>query len=654
MADNTIKEFLVGLGWQSNDAQYAKFASMLEGATLKANLLATALEEGARKVYDSVKGIAESFEGLYYAAARAGTSAAGMKAFEYAASQLGSTVEEARASLVAMGKAVQYDNPGNIAALNALGFGYDKVTKKIEYQKDLAEKAARLPDYIRSKYAAMVGLDLHTLQAMKDVGTFQARIDESRKSMAAAGLDPAKAAADAVEFGNAQRKLFNDIGNDYDKLVTTMMKDLTPGLKDLDKWLGEHQPEILKDIDDVAKAVTSLVEGFKYLLKLNEDSANWDVTKSLGAFMGIGPPGKTGLGAAIFQPQPNSPDPNKREGGWGGAWGWVKGMFGGGGGDAAAPSSDDLDKLRKAMGGGATRGIDFGGGKDISLLRATDGGANGTGFGPNSGAPRDIGTIKVNGVSVDSGNPLPVTFDTSGFGSSAGGAGGGLFGSIGAGIKSLFGGSGGNGGPMAEKPVGHWWTPERMAYAADYLMKNANLTKEGAAGLVARMAGVESPQGPGSLNPISGAAGIAQGLGDRRAGYTGTFEQQLANEARELNTTEKRAGNILRAAHTAAEAKRGASAFERAEGYNGQTGLDNFTNATPYNDVMSKIDAFHNSQLGGDTHHHDNSVTGSHNVIHNNITVDGSQDPGATANMIAAHVKRASQDLTRDMVGATQ
>ena len=119
-----------------------------------------------------------------------------------------------------------------------------------------------------------------------------------------------------------------------------------------------------------------------------------------------------------------------------------------------------------------------------------------------------------------------------------------------------------------------WWTPERQSYAVDYLMKNAGLTEDGAKALVARWRFVESPGGPTAVNPKSGAAGIAQGLGSRRAGYTGSFDDQLKNAARELNGSEGRAKRML---NTPGMEATGASQFERAEGYDPRTGRDNFT-----------------------------------------------------------------------------
>jgi hypothetical protein len=131
-----------------------------------------------------------------------------------------------------------------------------------------------------------------------------------------------------------------------------------------------------------------------------------------------------------------------------------------------------------------------------------------------------------------------------------------------------------------------WWTAARQAEAFNYLVLNGGLTSHGAAGLVSRWAYVESTAaGPTAVNPYSGAFGIAQWLGSRKPPINGNinFHAQLAYVVKELNSTERKAGNVLRAARTSAEGARGASMYERAEGYNAATGIDNWTARTSNN-----------------------------------------------------------------------
>lgn len=169
----------------------------------------------------------------------------------------------------------------------------------------------------------------------------------------------------------------------------------------------------------------------------------------------------------------------------------------------------------------------------------------------------------------------------------AGGAG--MLGALkrGAGAVGRFLGIGGKG--SGNPGVGGWWTKDRQQHAVDTLVKGG-VSELGARGLVARWAAVESSGGPTSVNPKSGAFGIAQWLTrDRLAGIKGNtdFDAQLAYVLKELNTTNGAALRKLNSAKTDFDAATGASMYERAEGYNPKTGVDNFTATTAA--AMAKI-----------------------------------------------------------------
>ena len=127
-----------------------------------------------------------------------------------------------------------------------------------------------------------------------------------------------------------------------------------------------------------------------------------------------------------------------------------------------------------------------------------------------------------------------------------------------------------------------FWTNQNKLHALNVLL-GAGLSPFGAAGLVSRWANVESSaNGPTAVNPSSGAFGIAQWLGSRLSPIRGNtnFDAQLAYVIGELNGSESRAGNVLRNALSPDDGARGASMYERAEGYNPATGRDNWTAIT--------------------------------------------------------------------------
>jgi hypothetical protein len=96
---DTIREFLVGIGFKVDQSSERQFTSAMEGAVLKANLLATAIEAMAKTVASKVGEVAEHFEQLYYQSQLALSSVPGIMAFQFAFKQLGSSVGDADTAL---------------------------------------------------------------------------------------------------------------------------------------------------------------------------------------------------------------------------------------------------------------------------------------------------------------------------------------------------------------------------------------------------------------------------------------------------------------------------------------------------------------------------------------------------------------------------
>lgn len=116
------------------------------------------------------------------------------------------------------------------------------------------------------------------------------------------------------------------------------------------------------------------------------------------------------------------------------------------------------------------------------------------------------------------------------------------------------------------------------------------VSRGGAAALASRWQYVESAGNPAAVNPNSGAFGLAQWLNRKPDLFNWSSANNLDPYDRrtqtlftlhELNTTETRAGSILKNPNLSSfDYAIGASIFERAEGYDSATGIDNFTRTT--------------------------------------------------------------------------
>lgn len=119
MAD-TIRDYLVSLGFDIDGAGQAKFEATLKGVAANVVKLGAIVESTGLAIVGFTASIASGLDKLYWAAERTGASVNGIKALGYAASQTGSSAEAAQNSLESLARFMR-SNPGAEGFLNRLG-----------------------------------------------------------------------------------------------------------------------------------------------------------------------------------------------------------------------------------------------------------------------------------------------------------------------------------------------------------------------------------------------------------------------------------------------------------------------------------------------------------------------------------------------------
>ncbi len=104
MNAETIKDFLVSLGFGIDEAGYEKFESVLAGVTANAIKTGLAVEGAALSVVAFTAKIASGLDNLYWASQRTGATVQGIQSIGYVVSQVGGSVDAARTSLKAFGE----------------------------------------------------------------------------------------------------------------------------------------------------------------------------------------------------------------------------------------------------------------------------------------------------------------------------------------------------------------------------------------------------------------------------------------------------------------------------------------------------------------------------------------------------------------------
>lgn len=93
MNAETIKDFLISLGFDIDEAGGRKFESVVSGVTMNAIKMGAAVEAAALTVVGFTTKIASSLDRLYWQSQRTGATANNIRAIGYAFSQAGGSVE---------------------------------------------------------------------------------------------------------------------------------------------------------------------------------------------------------------------------------------------------------------------------------------------------------------------------------------------------------------------------------------------------------------------------------------------------------------------------------------------------------------------------------------------------------------------------------
>lgn len=274
---NVIKSFLVSLGFKVVDE--TKFVDTIKRAEKVATQLGTALEALATAAVAAVTTVSEKFESLYYASQRVRSSVANIRAFDYAVSQLGGTAAGARASLEGFGDFLR-SNPAAEGLLRGLGIQTRDARGNLRQTTDLlaefGQHAKSMPYYQARAYAAMLGVDPRTLDAlMRGTAGFQKHYLEMIRQ---SGVDQDKAAEASARWAQRWRDMVAQLSLFTDKLVLLLQGPMsrvidwfkgadraTHGLSTTLIALGALVAPLLLVLDPVVVAILALAGGLAAL-----------------------------------------------------------------------------------------------------------------------------------------------------------------------------------------------------------------------------------------------------------------------------------------------------------------------------------------------------------------------------------------------------
>lgn len=260
---DTIKDFLVSLGFDIDQAGANKFEAVLKGVTANVLKVGAVVEGAALSIVGFTTQIANGLDKIYWASQRTGASVQGIKALGYAASQTGASAESAMSSLEGLAGFMR-SNPGAEGFLNRLGVQTRDASGKMRDTAAIftgvGQKLNNMPYYRAKQYAQMLGIDENTLMAMRrGMNGFTA---DYQSMLQKTGFNADKAAVQSNKFMTSMRGLTSLFGIMRDKIGSNLAGGLAGSLDSLRRRILENFPKIEETLTKVIKGVIWLANAF--------------------------------------------------------------------------------------------------------------------------------------------------------------------------------------------------------------------------------------------------------------------------------------------------------------------------------------------------------------------------------------------------------
>ncbi|WP_404704976.1 transglycosylase SLT domain-containing protein [Yersinia vastinensis] len=252
----TIKDFLVSLGFKLDEAGEKKFSAVVSGVTANVLKMGAVVEGAALAVVGFTTKIASGLDKVYFASQRTGASVAGIKTLGYAASQLGVDAASAQGSLESLARFVR-NSPGAEGFLNRLGVQTRSANGSMRDTSaiftGLSAKLSSMPYYRANQYAQMLGIDENTLMAMrKGLRGFGSEYALTAKKI---GFNANTAAKQSNRFMTSMRNLTMTVGQARDKIGANLADGLAGDIDALRKQLLDNWPKIEAVLMKVIKGI---------------------------------------------------------------------------------------------------------------------------------------------------------------------------------------------------------------------------------------------------------------------------------------------------------------------------------------------------------------------------------------------------------------
>jgi hypothetical protein len=267
MAAETIKEFLVSLGWKVDESSQRRFMSAVTGAIEPVAKLTSTATGAVAAIETMVATTAKSMNDLYYSAQRTGVAAQSLSNLGYAAQQVGMSFKDGTDLASAFSNAFQI-NPGNVELFKQLGGSVQYLNGVLgptdKGMESVVRRLASMPRYEAIQFLSQFGISAQqAANILNNPEGFIAAMHQARDIAEALGspVDDATKKGQSfsrewARFGDILSTTWDNVFNKIEPASESLLHVLDDNLLEFGKWSHE-----LNDTPAIVTTVVAAIAG---------------------------------------------------------------------------------------------------------------------------------------------------------------------------------------------------------------------------------------------------------------------------------------------------------------------------------------------------------------------------------------------------------
>lgn len=267
MSGAVIKEFLVGLGFQVDEAGLKKFDDGIKSASLKVAAFGAASVAAAGAVVAFVGSVANKLDAVGDTADRIGTTADELMRLQYVATLSGSSAEAAASAMENLGRIAGEASQGigrGAKVFADLGLSAKDASGNLKPTTQLlAEVGDKIKDLSRQEQVAVLsklGIDPSMIGAI--TGGMQELAAEFDALYKAAGVDLNDAAEASGAFNDALDRLSMTFDAVKTAVAVKFMPQIARGIDTVRQFLVQNLPKIIGAVQPIFALILRIAEAF--------------------------------------------------------------------------------------------------------------------------------------------------------------------------------------------------------------------------------------------------------------------------------------------------------------------------------------------------------------------------------------------------------